>query len=319
MKHRIFALDNLKSFLIIFVVVGHCIQFSTDEFDNVALFRFIYAFHMPLFMWVSGFVNYRDGTTNLSVLKRRAVQLALPFLSWTLLNCIMTRNPHHLVDVFYNPTLSVWFVWDLFLIICFSTVVNYFSEKNGRSSLKYTIIAFLVAEFLAKGLHINVLDISHSLDMGMYYLMGYFMHKYQVFKKFIDVKIGGGLGALFFFMYLFWQRKLPPTFIPDAPNAVGTLWKMMTAILACCSIPLFFIRFAEINIKVITYLGRQTLGIYVVHQTLLGLLIKQLESYDMPYWCLVSSLAILTITLSQIINVLLQKNRVTALLMLGKY
>lgn len=318
MEKRIFALDNLKGILIILVVVGHCIQFTTNEFDNVALFRFIYAFHMPLFMWVSGFVNYRDGATNLSILKRRAMQLALPFLAWTLFHALTTRNPHHLVDVFFNPTLSVWFVWDLFLIICFSTVINYLCEKYGKPSLKITIVAFLVAEVLAKGLHLNILDISHSLDMGMYYLMGYYMHKYQVLNKIINVKFGGGILVLFFVMCLFWQRKMPPTFIPDAPNVIGTLWKMVTAIFACCSIPLFFMRLAEKKMEVITYLGRQTLGIYVVHQTLLGLLIQQFESYDMPYWCLVSLLAILTIIVSQIINVLLQKNRVTALVMLGK-
>lgn len=92
----------------------------------------------------------------------------------------------------------------------------------------------------------------------------------------------------------------------------------MTAIFACCSIPLFFMHLAEKKMKVITYLGRQTLGIYVVHQTMLALMIKHLESYGLPYWCLVSLLAILTIIVSQIINVLLQKNRVTALVMLGK-
>lgn len=119
-------------------------------------------------------------------------------------------------------------------------------------------------------------------------------------------------------MCLFWQRKMPPTFIPNAPNAIGTLWKMVTAIFACCSIPLFFMRLAEKKIKVITYLGRQTLGIYVVHQTLLALLVKLLESYGLPYWFLVSLLAILTIIVSLIINVLLQKNRMTALVMLGK-
>lgn len=77
-------------------------------------------------------------------------------------------------------------------------------------------------------------------------------------------------------------------------------------------------RLAEKKVKVITYLGKQTLGIYVVHQTLLAMLVKHLESYGLSYWCLVSLLAILTIIVSQIINVLLQRNRVTALVMLGK-
>ena len=92
MKQRLLALDNLRGFLIIIVVIGHCIQFSTVDFDNVIVFRFIYAFHMPLFMWLSGFVNFRDGTTKLNVLKRRAIQLALPFLSWTVLQSIFSLN-----------------------------------------------------------------------------------------------------------------------------------------------------------------------------------------------------------------------------------
>ena len=192
MKQRLLALDNLRGFLIIIVVIGHCIQFSTVDFDNVIVFRFIYAFHMPLFMWLSGFVNFRDGITKLNVLKRRAIQLALPFLSWTVLQSIFSLNPQHILDVFLNPTLSVWFVWDLFLIICFSTTINYYCEKYDKPSFKYMTISFILLELVIKTFHINILDISHALDMGMYYLLGYYMRKYQVFEKFINLRIGGG-------------------------------------------------------------------------------------------------------------------------------
>lgn len=191
MKQRLLALDNLRGFLIIIVVIGHCIQFSTVDFDNVIVFRFIYAFHMPLFMWLSGFVNFRDGTTKLNVLKRRAIQLALPFLSWTVLQSIISLNPQHIVDVFLNPTLSVWFVWDLFLIICFSTTINYYCEKYDKPSFKYMTISFILLELVVRTFHINILDISHSLDMGMYYLLGYYMRKYHVFEKFTNLRIGG--------------------------------------------------------------------------------------------------------------------------------
>lgn len=152
MKQRIYALDNIKGFLILLVVLGHCIQFTTDGFDHVALFRFIYSFHMPLFMWVSGFVNYRENNGGVGILKRRAIQLALPFLSWTLLNALIAQNPHYIIDAFFDPTVSVWFVWDLFLIICFSTIINDFSKRYGKSEIRCMIVAFLIVAAIIKGL-----------------------------------------------------------------------------------------------------------------------------------------------------------------------
>lgn len=148
--------------------------------------------------------------------------------------------------------------------------------------------------------------------------MGYYMHKQQVISKFSNVKFWGGILMLFIIMSLFWQRELPPVFITDAPKIVGTLWNIITAVLACASIPLLFFRLIEKKILVLTYLGRQTLGIYVIHQSLLRFLIPQFESYNLPYWSLVLLLAVITIAVSQFINILLQCNKVTALVMLGK-
>lgn len=188
MKQRIYALDNVKGFLILLVVLGHCIQFTTDGFDQVLLFRIIYSFHMPLFMWVSGFVNYQDNNGGIGILKRRAVQLVLPFLSWTLLNALIAQSPHYIIDAFFDPTMSVWFVWDLFLIISFSTIINCFCTKYGKSQIRCTIVAFLIVAAIIKTFHIEFLDLYHALYMGIYYFLGYYMHKYQVISKFSNVK-----------------------------------------------------------------------------------------------------------------------------------
>lgn len=318
MKQRIYALDNLKGFLILLVVLGHCIQFTTDGFDHVVLFRFIYSFHMPLFMWVSGYVNYREHKIEIGVLRRRAIQLALPFLAWTLLNALIAQNPFYIIDAFFDPAVSVWFVWDLFLIICFSTIINFFSTKYGKSEIRCTIVAFLIVAAIIKGFHIEVLDLYHALYMGIYYIMGYYMHKHQVISKFSNAKLWGGILMLFIMMSLFWQRELPPVFIPNAPKIVGTLWNIITAVLACSSIPFLLFGLMDRKIKVLTYLGRQTLGIYVIHQSFLRFLISQIDGYDLPYWSLVLLLAVITIVVSQFINILLQCNKVTALVMLGK-
>lgn len=188
-KKRIEYLDNLKCFLIILVVLGHSIQFSNPDFDNVPLFRFIYAFHMPLFMWVSGYVNYR-AVTQISIIKRRALQLALPFLVWVSFHVVKTGDLSYYVRVFYDPTISVWFIWDLFLIICFTTCINYWCQKTGKPVLLVTGIAFVLAEVIVKSFHSEVLGLSHALDMGLFYIMGYHMRRYDVFNRFVTIKSG---------------------------------------------------------------------------------------------------------------------------------
>lgn len=320
-ENRIYALDNLKGALIILVVLGHCIQYSTNNFDNIFLFRFIYAFHMPLFMWVSGYVNYREGDTDLRIIKRRSIQLVLPFVSWTILTACLSQNFSYIWDVVLNPTLSVWFIWDLFLIICFSTLVNYYSEKYKKENLISTIIAFFLAEAIVKIFNINILDISHALDMGVFYIIGFFMHKYKIKFK-VDNIPYWIIFTCFIILCVFWQRKSPPTFIPKAPLVVGTLWKMLTALLGCLVIPNLFFCFVKKYNKYLTYLGTQTLGIYVIHQMLLfkmlNVMVRWIDFQGPFYYVYIVLLAALTLVISQVINLQLQKFRLTAFLLLGK-
>ena len=50
---RIQYIDSLKGFAIVLVVMGHIFGFSQPE-DGIN--TFIYTFHMPLFMFLSGLV-----------------------------------------------------------------------------------------------------------------------------------------------------------------------------------------------------------------------------------------------------------------------
>ena len=55
-KDRIYWADSLKGVLILFVILGHAIQAVLGDgcFVNHA-FNYIYSFHMPAFMAVSGY------------------------------------------------------------------------------------------------------------------------------------------------------------------------------------------------------------------------------------------------------------------------
>lgn len=67
MKKRIFLFDNLKFLLMTTVVIGHlsdCLVKSSDIMKST--YVFIYAFHMPLFIYLSGlFHSNRNGKKSL--------------------------------------------------------------------------------------------------------------------------------------------------------------------------------------------------------------------------------------------------------------
>ena len=86
MKERNPLIDVLKGFTIILVVMGHASQwFSGDDRTN-PFYVTIYAFHMPLFMFLSGYVNFNArGELNLS---KRFQVLVIPFFVWFLISAI---------------------------------------------------------------------------------------------------------------------------------------------------------------------------------------------------------------------------------------
>lgn len=61
---RLIWVDSLKGWLILLVVMGHAIQYcmKDGECESNYWWNLIYSFHMPAFMTLSGFVNYRPNT-----------------------------------------------------------------------------------------------------------------------------------------------------------------------------------------------------------------------------------------------------------------
>ena len=84
---RISYIDQLKGIAILLVVLGHVIGYNNCE--DSFLWRFIYSFHMPLFMFISGYVAQmtfrieRFGwNETISFLIKKLRTLLLPMVTW---------------------------------------------------------------------------------------------------------------------------------------------------------------------------------------------------------------------------------------------
>ena len=55
MKQRFTFIDSIKFVLILLVILGHALECNRDIAMNMKAYTFIYSFHMPAFILLSGY------------------------------------------------------------------------------------------------------------------------------------------------------------------------------------------------------------------------------------------------------------------------
>lgn len=162
-------LDLLKGLAILLVVFGHLV--SRNDPQNVGWYeplrQAVYAFHMPLFLYVSGYVAMLSGTLMSArrgcrpVIMQRARRLLLPFFSLGALILLgkvfamhwmfVDNTPAGLAagtsalfwDTQHSPALSLWY-----LFVLFTVSVTAMLLLNGQiARLPWLIVAALLLYF----------------------------------------------------------------------------------------------------------------------------------------------------------------------------
>lgn len=190
--------DIVRGFAIILVVLGHCIQmgsgaayYEASAFYDDRLYQFIYSFHMPLFMLISGYFAAfsmekadRIGTWR-QLLARRARQLLIPIAFWTLFEIAVTfvRTLVQIpaddpvfrdkavglvkIELAAIPTHFVnelWFLWAILWSLLAVSLV--------RHAFRDSLMAYAVLELL-------MLLVPDALNAGVYkYVFSFFLVGY---------------------------------------------------------------------------------------------------------------------------------------------
>lgn len=194
--------DILRGFAIILVVLGHCIQEGSGEayrtesaYFSDRLYQFIYSFHMPLFMLISGYLGWHSinkcgkKQERRNLLGRRAVTLLIPIFLWTALDYVRILivnyangrpQPEALVFVyFYNALNNFWFLWAVWWCFLGIYVMHYHLKDN----IIIYILVFLALFILPDGLGLGAYKYMLPYYLAGYYVHGYMHHKGHVFEK----------------------------------------------------------------------------------------------------------------------------------------
>ncbi len=114
-KARDYLFDNLRAVLIILVVWGHLLTPMKDDYDALrSIYIFIYFFHMPAMIFVSGYFS-----KNLEKIRSSAfVTVLVPFLILNIFNyafkMLILREEYYGFR-FFRPNWGLWYLLALFL------------------------------------------------------------------------------------------------------------------------------------------------------------------------------------------------------------
>lgn len=154
---RIDYYDNVKGFLIFTVVLGHAFEYYLKTSETMTLlYNIIYSFHMPLFIFVSGYFSKDINKSRDKVLEKLLIPYLLFDIAFAALEYFATGNNRMNI---LTPAFAFWYllalIWyrifirDLtkirFIVpisFVFSIIVGYFASVTSYLALNRTI-AFL--------------------------------------------------------------------------------------------------------------------------------------------------------------------------------
>jgi fucose 4-O-acetylase-like acetyltransferase len=168
--------DNAKLMLIFLVVFGHVIQPFVDGSQGMnTLYLWIYTFHMPAFIFLSGF--FAKGSGNRKYITKLAQKLLFPYMIFQLIYTgyyFLIGKDGWQLEMFY-PHWSLWFLFSLF---SWHILLIWFKKIPAAMGLAISVgIGLIVGYFGEVG---HTFSLSRTFVFFPFFLMGYWLTQNQV-------------------------------------------------------------------------------------------------------------------------------------------
>lgn len=293
-------IDFLRGIAIFLVLWGHSIQYLTcnDTFFSNVMFKIIYSFHMPLFMFLSGYVFYwscKRKSLN-EILLSRFKGIAIPMMVWGGISFVLTfRNgiPNSVVLFFkgyVQECLNIWFLWAVFVASVLIAAI--YKCKTDNKVIRYTmmILAMFVVALLP--------GYTGNLFVYPYFLIGFAFSENKIFssKKY---KIAEPIFLLAWICLLFFYQNKHYVYTSGMSllnseygfrgQLVIDIYRYAIGLLGTLGI-IYLARIVYNRIKdksftgVIEYAGQHSIDIYLMQRLLLEFFIARVYSKVVRYF-----------------------------------
>ena len=272
-------MDNLRCALMVLVVFCHLLVETSAGPLTGALYQIIYVFHMPAFVFVTGyFARWRP--------EKIARGLLLPYVEFQLLG-IAWRNFAAGRAWYVGLTLlePAWTLWYLLACALWSATVPLLSRaRDDRIRLGVVGIAFLVSMGVGFVPWVgSALDLSRLIVLYPFFCAGFYAG-----QRGLSRRIGAlgpsqlrrlrliSTGAIVVVMVIHYLHGSCPKHTLYRDSAYGSLWDCEARVIlqtaACAWIAWLLLVMPPRQLPGITRVGRNTLSIYLLHTWLIRML-----------------------------------------------
>ncbi len=262
-------------------------------------------------------------TSQFSLIYRRLQQLIIPFLLWSLLGVLLTKQItiDYFINIFLYPDGAFWFLWVLFFINVAFWTGDWVAEKiKVRQEVIVVIIGLILIAVMVL-FEVRILGFQFIAFYYLFFIFGYYLNKYQhslPFKKWLLIT----LSVIWAIMGWFWKMHELPSFLMKTPlpeSIVLYAYRVLTGLIAVYVLigsgPLWL---NKNSVTPLVNLGRVSLGIYVVHIIIMPWVIGLLHKHFSNSFAVIVISFIIALLVSWFCVVLLGKWKITNRFLLGK-
>ena len=278
-------LDVTKGFLIFLVVYGHVIQYigyNNTGFLVDPVFKGIYLFHMPPFMAISGYVSFNSiqKSSFFGLIGRRVQTLYFPVLFWSTLielsrittgiaGHIGWSQAYELLLIILSRTGRYWFI-----VVLFESIVCVSFLKTIGFRTQTSLLAACLAAYLIPFQWLNSFKVIFPFFCLGYLLAGAGLPTFYKKPFFWPM-----LFLACFPFHMWWDRYNPVILIEANWESVcgvifRTLCGLVSSAVALGGVWYAYKRIhSKVLITFVALLGKNTLDIYIVHFSIINLLV----------------------------------------------
>lgn len=281
-KERVWYWDSIKFLMMLAVVVGHFSESMVNlgAVDIASLKLFIYAFHMPMFIFIFGIFYNEDNY------KRKALSFLVTGYVFKLFLFFskLIINGKSKFALFYDAGIT----WFLFVLMWYTLLGVALKKYDKRIVLA---VSFVISLFTGYFKEIDdFLCLSRMLVFFPYFWLGTMINRNDLLEKIKKYRrylwlpavcVLLGWFALCYFRFddleilshLFSGRNP----FSKETNGMGCLYRLLTSAITLLTGAAILAVVPMKKIPVISYLGRNTLNVYFWHYTFLYLVFRVLN------------------------------------------
>lgn len=272
-KERDYFFDNVKAVLMFLVVLGHLLLPIHGESFLVVVKRLIYVFHMPLFVFVSGYFAktfYKNGRYNY----RKLLYLGKAYLVFVvaiqLVYAISGYQAFSQINLFSQSGAP----WYLFAMIAWYLTIPAVHGRCPALVLGLSLVLALGAGFFQEiG---DFLCLSRIMVFGPFFYLGYYMER-ETMQRLLQNRYRRAVvpmaGLLAVGILVFGQRLEDPLSMVyenfsyyELENVRSGLLVRLILLLAACILSWALLFFVPQRKTRISAVGQNTMPVYMLHR-----------------------------------------------------